>query len=166
MRKTRLGFKIAGIILLGLFALTMFLSKRQTTNYQNIISQEEMARLRKAISNNDLGSYKSTASLYRIISDPGASNSYDAPVKVMETRRLLVDKNISKGDLDRVLIEICNTLRRKRGYRYSKTGPTQIAIYAYTSVNSYKQDGSSWVGMLYWDKEKNCPEISYSGVYK
>jgi len=95
-----------------------------------------------------------------------ASETYDAPVKVMEVRRLMVEKDISKEDLRRILLYVYNQLREKRGYKWSRTGPTQIALYAYNSIENYKESGGNWVGMLDWDNEKPSPQITFSHVYE
>ena len=103
---------------------------------------------------------------YRIINDANETKTYDALVKVMEVRRLLVQENIPKEELRKVLNDMYARLRKKRGYKYSSSGPTQIGIYAHTSVDSYMQSGASWVGMLWWDEDDLIPNISFSSDYE
>ena len=95
-------------------------------------------------------------SFYRTIPGSGIELR-DAPDGVTETRYLVVEKNTTNEKLRKILMKAYNRLRLFGGYSFSDTGPTRIMLYAYRSLNDFREGKENWAGKLEWDS-KSSPE--------
>ncbi|PIU40961.1 MAG: hypothetical protein COS99_07805 [Candidatus Omnitrophica bacterium CG07_land_8_20_14_0_80_42_15] len=103
---------------------------------------------------------------YTVIEEEGVPVTYDTPLKVMEIRRVLVDKGISKEGLRSVLLDMYKKLKEKKIYKNSSQGPTQTMVFVYDSMDIYKENTADWIGSLDWNKNYTEPKVNFSMEYQ